>query len=137
MPGVARMAITGRVGHVGERPAHLAIDRVGRQERLGVHRVHVVDAVQQRRLVAVGAQGTSDDVEDDRATEAAHVDRPRGVFESLTTCGPLTLDASSSAQSMRPPRTLGDPDDLVGEVAGRHLDDDLLALLLAQQRRFG
>ncbi len=26
---------------------------------------------------------------------------PDGVFESLTTCGPLTRDASSSAQSMR------------------------------------
>src|SRR6476661_7966425 len=58
---------------------------------------------------------------------------PDGVFESLTTCGPLTRAASSSAQSMRPPRPLGDADDLVGEVAGRDLDDDLLALLLAEQ----
>ena len=48
--GVARVAVAGRVGHVGERPAHLALDGVGRQERLGVHRVQVVDAVQQRRL---------------------------------------------------------------------------------------
>src|SRR6476661_3249516 len=59
---------------------------------------------------------------------------PDGVFESLTTCGPLTRAASSSAQSMRPPRRLGDADDLVGEVAGGDLHDDLLALLLAEQR---
>src|SRR6476646_1545555 len=58
---------------------------------------------------------------------------PDGVLESLTTCGPLTRAASSSAQSMRPPRPLGDAHDLVGEVAGRDLDDDLLALLLAKQ----
>ena len=47
---VARVAVAGRVGHVRQRAAHLALDGVGRQERLGVHRVHVVDAVEQRRL---------------------------------------------------------------------------------------
>src|SRR3954470_21259221 len=87
---------------------------------------------------------------------------PDGVFESFTTWGPesLTRSASSSAQSCsaisptatldavaprlarRPPRPAATPsadrsadaDDLVREVAGRHLHDDLLALLLAQQR---
>src|SRR6266513_3822275 len=54
---------------------------------------------------------------------------PDGVFESLMTCGPLTLAASSSAQSM----ALADADDRVREVAGRNLDDDLLALLLAEE----
>ena len=69
---------------------------------------------------------------------------PDGVFESLTTCGPLTLAASSSAQSMAHASgrasgvdpvagALADRDDLVGEVAGRDLDDDLLALLLAEE----
>src|SRR6187455_503773 len=73
---------------------------------------------------------------------------PDGVFESLMTCGPLTLAASSSAQSMlrassQRPRAdgdrgavgclSGDRDDLVREVAGRHLDDDLFALLLAEE----
>src|SRR5687767_2490270 len=60
---------------------------------------------------------------------------PDGVFESLTTCGPAsrTRSASSSAQSTVPP-TLADAGDLVREVAGGHLHDDLLALLLAQQR---
>src|SRR5258706_2082841 len=52
-----------------------------------------------------------------------------GVFESLMTCGPLTLAASSSAQST----ALADADDRVGEVAGGDLDDDLLALLLAEE----
>src|SRR4051794_35805582 len=80
---------------------------------------------------------------------------PDGVFESLTTCGPLTDAASSSAQSSggwprgaRPPTSesgcwpirggcqtpLADRDDLVREVAGRDADEDLLALLLAEQR---
>src|SRR5689334_13647637 len=58
---------------------------------------------------------------------------PDGVLESLTTCGPLTRDASSSAQSMAARRS-ADAGDLVGEVAGRHLHDDLLALLVAEQR---
>ena len=77
MAGVAGVAVAGRVRDVGERPAHLALDGVGRQERLGVHRVEVVDAVQQRRLEAVGAQRPGDDVEDDRAAQAADVDGPR------------------------------------------------------------
>ena len=63
-------------GHVGQRAAHLALDRVGREQRLGVHRVHVVDAVEQRRLEAAGAEGARDDVEDDGAAEAADVDGP-------------------------------------------------------------
>ena len=50
--GVRGVAVAGLVGDVGERPAHLALDRVGRQERLGVHRVEVVDAVEERRLDA-------------------------------------------------------------------------------------
>src|SRR5258706_9523736 len=54
---------------------------------------------------------------------------PDGVFESLMTCGPVTLAASSSAQST----ALADADDRVGEVAGGDLDDDLLALLLAEE----
>src|SRR5438309_5437083 len=73
---------------------------------------------------------------------------PDGVFESLTTCGPLTLWASSSAQSTmvdlrgaglpagsgRGARSpLADRDDLVGEVAGRDFDEDLLAFLLPEE----
>src|SRR5438105_479154 len=81
---------------------------------------------------------------------------PDGVLLSLMTCGPETLAARSSAQSSRgwPSRARsptsedgcspigdgssssvsGDPDDLVREVPGRDLHEDLLALLLAEQR---
>src|SRR5260221_4819332 len=59
---------------------------------------------------------------------------PDGVFESLTTCGPTAFCASSSAQSMATVARLADSDDLVGEIAGGDADDDLLALLLAEQR---
>src|SRR5512135_1027381 len=67
---------------------------------------------------------------------------PDGVFESLTTCGPETRAASSSAQSTMsgfcaaasPPRGLRDRDDRVGEVAGRDLHGDGLALLAAEER---
>src|SRR5829696_9444984 len=59
---------------------------------------------------------------------------PDGVFESLTTCGPETLAASSSAHSISgPPELLGDRDDLVGDVARGHLDRHVLALLLAEE----
>src|SRR4029079_1953799 len=57
---------------------------------------------------------------------------PDGGFESLTTCGPETRAASSSAHSMVS-ASLRDGDDLVGDVAGRNLDGDVLALLLAEQ----
>ena len=78
VPGVARVAVAGRVRDVGERATHLAIDRVGRQQRLGVHRIHVVDAVEVRRLDAVRPQGARDRVDDHGAAQAADVDRPRG-----------------------------------------------------------
>src|SRR3954471_8284823 len=67
---------------------------------------------------------------------------PDGVFELLMTCGPETLRASSSAQSSggcsfiaarRGPAS-PDRDDLVGEVAGGNADEDLLTLLVAEQR---
>src|SRR5262245_20062169 len=72
---------------------------------------------------------------------------PEGVFESLTTWGPSTLAASSSAQSTvhapLPPRVpgrrlggglLADLDDGVREVARGHLHAHLVALLATQQR---
>src|ERR1700694_3057579 len=75
---------------------------------------------------------------------------PDGVLLSLTTCGPLTEAASSSAQSMvclvsavglaarsaRPGRRFGLADlrDRVGEVAGRDVDDDLVTLAPAEER---
>src|SRR5512140_3875609 len=58
---------------------------------------------------------------------------PDGVFESLTTCGPTAFCASSSAQSMATAPRLADADDLVGEIASGDANDDLLALLLAEE----
>src|SRR5512141_870705 len=58
---------------------------------------------------------------------------PDGVLESLTTCGPTAFCASSSAQSMATAPRLADADDLVGEIAGGDANDDLFALLLAEQ----
>ena len=84
--GVRRVAVADLVGDVGERSAHLVVDRVGRQQRLGVHRVEVVDAVEERRLDPVRAQRAGDRVEDDRAAQAADVDGPRrrlGVVDDL------------------------------------------------------
>ena len=88
--GVRRVAVAGLVGDVGERPAHLALDRVGGQERLGVHRVEVVDAVQERRLEprARSARRMTSRMTGPRRLPTWTV--PDGVLLSLTTCGPLT-----------------------------------------------
>ena len=87
---VVRVAVAGRGGHVGQRHAHVALDRVGRQQRLGVHRVEVVDAVEERRLVplARSARAMASRTTGPRRLPTWTV--PDGVFESLTTCGPLT-----------------------------------------------
>jgi hypothetical protein len=92
---VGRVTVAGLVRHMGERPAHLRLDGIRRQKRLGVHRIHVVDAVEERRLEAATAQGAGDDVEDDGPTEAANVDGPgRGLrvvddLRPLNACGEL------------------------------------------------
>ena len=88
VPGVGGVAVADLVRDVGQRTAHLGLDRVRCQERLGVHRVEVIDAVEQRRLDAVRAQRPGDRVEDDRPAQAADVDRPRrrlGVVDDLRT----------------------------------------------------
>ena len=77
VPGVRGVPVVLLVRDVGERAAHLALDGVGGQEGLGVHRVEVIDAVEQRRLVPGRAQGAGDDIEDDRPAQAPDVDRPR------------------------------------------------------------
>src|SRR3712207_2858661 len=56
---------------------------------------------------------------------------PEGVLESLTTCGPETRAASSSAHSIS--EGLGDREDLVVELAGGALDGHVLAFLLAEE----
>ena len=74
--GVRRVAVALLVGDVGQRTTHLGVDRVRRQEGLGIHRVHVVDAVEQGRLDAVHSQRPGDRVEDDGPAQAADVDGP-------------------------------------------------------------
>ena len=75
VPGIALVAVARGIRDVGQRTAHLAIDGVRGQERLGVHRVEVVDAVQQGRLDALGPQRPDDRVEDDRPAQAPDMDR--------------------------------------------------------------
>ena len=113
VPRVGRVAVGLLVGHVGERPAHLALDRVGGQQRLGVHRVEVVDAVQQGRLEAAGAQGPGDDVEDDRAAQGADVD---GAGRRLAVVD--DLGAADARRPARPPNPSCCLASAVGLVAG-------------------
>ena len=158
--GVRRVAVAGLVRDVGQRRAHVAVDRIGRQQRLGVHRVDVVDAVEERRLEAAGAQGAGDDVEDDRPAEAADVDgagRGLGVVDDLRAFdargefvrpvharAPLpAVRGRLASRGLRRRRSrlgarglvLADLDDRVREVAGGDLDDDLLALALPRRAR--
>ena len=86
--GVGGVAVALLVRDVGERTAHLGLDRVRGQQGLGIHRVEVVDAVQERRLDPVRAEGPRDRVEDDRPAQAADVDgagRRLGVVDDLRT----------------------------------------------------
>ena len=76
---VRGVAVAGLVGDMGQRPAHLVLDRVGGQERLGVHRIKVVDPVQQGGGGPAGAQRPGDHVEDHRPAQAADVDGARGA----------------------------------------------------------
>jgi hypothetical protein len=66
------------IRHMSERPAHLVLDGVGRQERLCIHRVEVIDSVEQCRLDAVRAKRARDRIEDHGAAQASDVDGTRG-----------------------------------------------------------
>ena len=59
---------------MGQRHTHVPVDRVGGQQRLGVHGVQVVDAVAELRREAMIAQGARDGVMEHHAAQAAHVD---------------------------------------------------------------
>ena len=68
--------------------------------------------------------------------QAADVDRPRRrlrVVDDLRAADPGREFVRPVHADPPAAAGLGDADDLVGEVAGRDLDDDLLALLLAEQ----
>ena len=74
------MAVAGLIGDVCERPAHLVLDRVGRQKRLGVHRVEIIDPVEQRRIDLVRTKSARDRIKDDGAAEAPDMHRWVGPF---------------------------------------------------------
>jgi hypothetical protein len=74
---VRGVAIRLLVRNVRERLAHRVGDSVRRQERLGVHRIHVVDAVEIRDLKPARPHRANDDVEENGTTQAADVDSPR------------------------------------------------------------
>ncbi len=85
---VGGVAVARLIGNVRQRHAHVAVDRIGRQQRLGVHGVEVVHAVQERGLETACPQRARDDVEDDRSAEAADMHRSRrrlGVVDDLRT----------------------------------------------------
>ena len=75
--GIGGVAVAGLVRDGRQGRAHVAIHRVGRQERLRIHRIHVVDPVDQGRGDAVGTQRSHDHVEDDGPAEAPDVDGAR------------------------------------------------------------
>ena len=68
---VVGMRRAGRRGHVGQRHAHVLLDRVGRQQRLRIHRVEVLDAVAELDLRAVLGDGAADGVVQHDAAQAA------------------------------------------------------------------
>ena len=124
------MAVVDLVGNARERAAHLALDGVGRQQRLRIHGIHVVDAVQVRRDDAVGPQCADDDIEDDRPAQAADVDGPGRRLRVVDDLG----TADGRRQLVGPiHRVLGDLVDPVSEVPGGDSDQHLLALLVAEQ----
>ncbi len=102
---------------------------IGRQQRLGIHRVQVVDAVEVGGLQcrrARRARTITSLMTGPRRLPTWTV--PDGVFESLRTWGPERRAASSSAQNMGAGR-LADADDGVGDRTGRSLDVTLSPFL--------
>ena len=73
--------------HSAEWSAHVAVDRVGRQQCLGVHGVHVVDAVQEPCLQPGAEQGPVDRIVKDDAAQRANMNRPRGRFRVVDYLG--------------------------------------------------
>ena len=131
VPGVVGRAATFRRGHAGKWRTHVAVDGIGCELGLGVHRVHVVDAVEERRGHTRCLQRAMDGVVEYDPTQRSDMDRPRrgfGIVDDLRS-------ADGSGEFVGPIHggALADFEDLVREVAGRNVDDDRIALVLAQQ----
>ena len=68
--------------------AHVALHRVGGEERLRIHRVHIFDAVAELHRDAAVAQGAGNSVVHDRSAQAANVHRPRWGLRVVDDLGP-------------------------------------------------
>jgi hypothetical protein len=77
VPRVRGVTVARGIGNVCQRHAHRALDGVGGEQRLGVHRIEVVDAVAQLDLHARVAERAGDGVDHHRPAQAADVDGPR------------------------------------------------------------
>ena len=75
MSGVVRVRAAFRRRDVGQWDAHVLLDRVGRQQRLRIHRVEILDAVAELDFVTVLGNRAADRVVQHDAAQAAHVDR--------------------------------------------------------------
>ena len=71
--GVVRVGRTIGRRDVGQRDAHVLLDRVGRQQRLRIHGVEVLDAVAELDLRAVLRDRAADRVVQHDAAQAADV----------------------------------------------------------------
>ena len=88
VPRVVFSAAPLRCGNVCERNAHVALHRVGGEERLRIHRIHIFNAVAELHGDAAVAQGTSNGVVHNRPTKAANVHRPRWGLRVVDNLGP-------------------------------------------------
>ena len=77
VPGVRVMTVTGGIGHVRQRHAHGALDGIGRQERLGIHRVEIVDAVAELHRDVRPTKRAGNGVDHHRTTQASDVNGAR------------------------------------------------------------
>ena len=73
MAGIVGMRRTLRRGDVGKRDAHVLLDRIGRQQRLRVHGVEILNAVAELDLRAMLRDRAPDRVVQHDAAQAAHV----------------------------------------------------------------
>ena len=103
--GIRGVAVRHLVRDVRKRDAHVAIDGIRGQQGLGIHRIEVVDAVQECRLVTGGSQGPGDHVEDHRPAQAPDVDRPRGCLGVVDDLWPR----DARGQLVRPVHLLAAP----------------------------
>ena len=75
-------------GNVCERNAHVALHRIGGEERLRIHCVHIFDAVTELHGDAAITQGASNGVVHHGSTQGANVHGPRWGLRIVDDLGP-------------------------------------------------